>query len=445
MKVSYHQSACVLIESNNTKILCDPWLIDGAYLGSWCIYPPYDFQPSDFDDIDYIYISHIHPDHFDPKTLNCLRKDVPVLIHDFPAKILKNSIERLGFKTIELEHDKRVHLKNNIFMNILAADNCDPQLCGQYIGCVNLQYKTGSNWIDTMCVIDDGNYVIVNTNDCPFDLAQFAAMRINSKYKKVDMLLNGYSGASAFPHMFKMTENESVLAAQHKKSVGFQRAENYIKLLKPRFFLPFSGRYTLGGNLSKYNGKTGEPELEEGFEYLVSKIDQTESKGLLLNNKENFNLTTEKSFSTYTPIDPEHKKNYIKNILSKRKMDYDDDPEPTIDEIKNLISKSFDRFESVRKNNNFSSDTVIIIDFDEEELVSISSKGEGFKFFKNNDVPKYEKYVKMQLDKKLLKRLLEGPSKAHWNIAEGGSHIYFERVPDVYERSLFYNFYYFYA
>ena len=126
-------------------------------------------------------------------------------------------------------------------------------------------------------------------------------------------------------------------------------------------------------------------------------------------------------------------------------MDYDDDPEPTIDEIKNLISKSFDRFESVRKNNNFSSDTVIIIDFDEEELVSISSKGEGFKFFKNNDVPKYEKYVKMQLDKKLLKRLLEGPSKAHWNIAEGGSHIYFERVPDVYERSLFYNFYYFYA
>ena len=86
MKVSYHQSACVLIESNNTKILCDPWLIDGAYLGSWCIYPPYDFQPSDFDDIDYIYISHIHPDHFDPKTLNCLRKDVPVLIHDFPSK-----------------------------------------------------------------------------------------------------------------------------------------------------------------------------------------------------------------------------------------------------------------------------------------------------------------------------------------------------------------------
>jgi len=65
----------------------------------------------------------------------------------------------------------------------------------------------------------------------------------------------------------------------------------------------------------------------------------------------------------------------------------------------------------------------------------------GLNFVNRKKIPTYEKYVKMSLDKKLLKRLLEGPSKQHWNDAEGGSHIYFERVPEEYERALFYCLY----
>ena len=79
MKVTFHQSACVLIEGDGVKILCDPWLVDGAYIGSWHIYPPYEFQPNEFNDVDYIYVSHIHPDHFNDKTLMQLNKDIPVL------------------------------------------------------------------------------------------------------------------------------------------------------------------------------------------------------------------------------------------------------------------------------------------------------------------------------------------------------------------------------
>ena len=74
MKIIFHNSACVVIEGNGTKILCDPWLVDGVYIGAWGIYPPYDFQPADFDDIDYIYVSHIHPDHSSQKTLAHLKK-----------------------------------------------------------------------------------------------------------------------------------------------------------------------------------------------------------------------------------------------------------------------------------------------------------------------------------------------------------------------------------
>ena len=98
MKITFLQSACVLIESDNTKILCDPWLVDGEYYGSWSLYPPYELKPEKFDDVDYIYISHIHPDHCSPKTLSKLNKNIPVLIHNFPVKFLKNTIERLALQ-----------------------------------------------------------------------------------------------------------------------------------------------------------------------------------------------------------------------------------------------------------------------------------------------------------------------------------------------------------
>jgi UDP-MurNAc hydroxylase len=111
MKITYHNSACVTIEDQNVKILCDPWLKNGEFYGSWAIYPPYDFKSSEFEDIDYIYISHIHPDHFSSQTLSSLNKKIPILIHKFHSSFLKNNIEKLGYEVIEIEHNKRINLK----------------------------------------------------------------------------------------------------------------------------------------------------------------------------------------------------------------------------------------------------------------------------------------------------------------------------------------------
>ena len=97
MKITQLNSASILIEDNvgdsKVKILCDPWLEGEEYFGSWAIYPPYDFKPKNFLDVDFIYVSHIHPDHCSAKTLSKLCKKIPVLIHNFPEKFLKNKIE----------------------------------------------------------------------------------------------------------------------------------------------------------------------------------------------------------------------------------------------------------------------------------------------------------------------------------------------------------------
>ncbi|MFC7138114.1 MBL fold metallo-hydrolase [Halobaculum litoreum] len=72
MKVTYLESAAILIETEDAEILCDPWLLDGAYYGSWAHYPEPSFEPEDFAHVDYIYVSHVHPDHFHPPTLDRL-------------------------------------------------------------------------------------------------------------------------------------------------------------------------------------------------------------------------------------------------------------------------------------------------------------------------------------------------------------------------------------
>jgi len=78
MKVTQLNSASVLIEDDsgdsNVKILCDPWLEGEEYMGSWAIYPPYNFKPENFADVDFIYVSHIHSDHVSTKTLSKLKK-----------------------------------------------------------------------------------------------------------------------------------------------------------------------------------------------------------------------------------------------------------------------------------------------------------------------------------------------------------------------------------
>ena len=125
MKVVKLGSATVIIKTNDVNILCDPWLTDGIYYGSWCNYPPINLDDCDFNDIDYVYISHVHPDHFDPKTMDLLSKKIPVLIHKYHQKFLKANIERLGFNVIELDNAIPFQLSETTKLSIYAADNCD--------------------------------------------------------------------------------------------------------------------------------------------------------------------------------------------------------------------------------------------------------------------------------------------------------------------------------
>ncbi len=450
MIITALNSASVLIEDkdnqSNVKILCDPWLVGEEYFGSWGMYPPFEFKPEKFKDVDFIYISHIHPDHCSTKTLEKLNKKIPVIIHNFPEKSLKLTIEKIGFKVIEIEHNLRIRLKKNVFINILAADNCDPNICGKLMGCGLLETKFGTTQIDTMSIIDNEKEVIVNTNDCPYQIAKNTAKIVKSLYPKIDFLLIGYVKASSYPQTFELEESEKKKESILKQEQKIETTKDYIDLFKPKFYMPFAGRYTLTGKLTSLNSFRGEPELETAFEWLEKRIPQEKHRGIILNHYENFNISEKKISKEYIPIIEKDKKKYIEDNLSKKIFDYEKESFPNLSEVLKMIPKAYENFENTRKTIGWESDTNIILKFNNHNKivgepigVIISCNGNGIKNLMNEgDISKIEKYLLMSLDLRLLNWLLQGPKKAHWSLVDIGCHIKYKRVPNIYERGLYY-------
>lgn len=436
MKIQYLQNASVIIENNEEKILCDPWLIDGCYYGAWNHYPKFEFDKRDFENINYIYLSHIHPDHFDKNTLEKLDKNIPVYIHNFPEKFFKKNIEEIGFQVFELENNKRVKL-GQTWINVIAADNCNPEVCNRIFGCTFDEANFGTKQIDTMAVFDDGNQVIVNVNDCPFEIGEFTAKLIKEQYKKIDLLLLGYSGASDYPLCYDFDLKTKLNESIKKKEKRLKDALNYITIFNPKFFLPFAGRYILSGRMYSYLQFKGEPSLDEGFDWLKNQISNKKS-GILLNSKSSFDIDSGETSDKYIPEDIVDKKNYIENILYSKKFDYELEPIPDIKEIFDLIPKCFERFEKKRLEINYSTDVKIILEIDHENFVIINVNGEKFKIIKRTKFRYPKKFLSVKMNINLLNRILKGPKFAHWNNASIGCHIQWKRQPNIYDRSLMY-------
>ena len=448
MKLIYLSSASVIINHEKTNILCDPWLVDGEFYGSWFHYPSLNFKPEDFNFVDYIYISHIHPDHLSMKTLSRMDKKIPIIILNYVDKFLKRNIERLGFNVIELEHNKRTHLKDNLYINILAAHYCNPELCSKLMGCSNVEKIFGATSLDSMSVIDNGKEVVVNTNDCPFEIAKFSADAIKEYYKNIDFLLVGYSGAGPYPQCFDMlTDQEKNDAAIKKKKQFFNQAESYVNLFQPKFFMPFAGRYTLGGKLADLNDQRGVPDLEEAFDYFTvsSNINQKKHKCIILNAQNNFDISTEKATAPYRKSNLREKINYIKNVLSTIKFDFENKPHVTLEQINRLLPKCYERFENRRKKINYNSDKVILLKIIEDKILVISCNGSGYKIIPEVEKKDFKNFLFIELDDRLLNLLLLGPKFAHWNNAEIGSHLRFYRYPDVFERAQYHCLCYFHS
>ena len=444
MKIKLYRSSTIGLNLNGYKILMDPWLTDGEYYGSWSHFPYFDLDKNlnEINSYNAIYISHIHPDHCSDNTLKKIDKKIPIYIHSYHSKFLKFKLERIGFKVIELENNKRTQLDKNAFINIFAADNCDPQLCYKFSGCADLTAtEEHSQQIDTLSLIDDGKNVLMNVNDCPIELAQSTFKDIKKQYDKINVLLTGYGGAGPYPQCFEnLNFDEKIVAAQSKEKQFLNQALKFIDEMKPDYYLPFAGTYTLTGKLSNLQNLRGVSSIDNAYNffenYYSSKNLRHEIKPIKLNADSTFDLSIKEYDKDYKKINQNEYQSYINRNLSNKLLVYEGDDIPSFDEIYELSRKAHQRFLDKKLLNNVNLGSDIFIKVNGNSLML--GKDNNLSVINSNEIEqKSKKYVQYETDIRLLKRLLMGPKYAHWNNAEIGSHLKFYRKPNDFERHVY--------
>ena len=436
MKIRKLGSATVLVETKDSRILCDPWLTDGAYYGSWCNYPPIDLDEYDLSNLDFIYISHIHPDHFDPKTMERVDSSTPVLIHHYHQPFLKRNIERIGFNVIELENAVSFNVSDTTKITIYAADNCDPTICGHMFGCVDKDVN-GSMQLDSLCVIEDDAFTLVNTNDCPYEIAEQSLTEVKKNHKKIDFALVGYTSASLYPHcMMRYDEAEMEMGIQRAQLRGLTTAQRTLEKLQPKFYMPFAGTYILGGANYQKNGNLPIPEIQDAVQYLQEELSNSgiDLSPVLLNYNEFFDLEIEQPSNGYSPISKLDRANYISSTARHFKYSYEDDEYPSDEVICDLFSNAIPRLKRKQLEVGLFEDVHLIFDLPSGSFGVINLK--ELEFYKVDDIQEIQNYQRFKLDPRLLRRALTGPHLANWNNIEIGAHLDFDRQPDVFRQDI---------
>ena len=431
MKLTHLQSSTQLINLGDITILTDPWLTNGEYYGSWYHYPPFDCENIKSLDYDFIYVSHIHPDHLSENTFKSLPVKKPVLVHNYESKFVKRKLEMLGFEVIECDNAVPYQFHNGGSITIYAADNCNPEICGKFIGCGVVEKKFGSTQIDSLALFSMGDYAILNTNDCPYELAYQTIKSNKLDEINIDLLLVGYAGAGAYPQCFVFdSEDEKVRAAKVKEQKFLKKAIEYINLLHPSRFAPFAGTYILGSRLASLNEFRWVPTALHATQFLNEAV-MGASEGIHLEQFDTYDCQSQEMTKSNKKF-AFSKEQYIEKI-SRKPLDYDNDSWNE-NELVDLIEAAYVRFKSKAEEINFTSNTKLVVRSPNIAFrLGTDSKAEIIPV----DSELINPYVRIDVDHDLLHRLLRGPRYAHWNNAEIGSHLTFLRKPNVYERGLY--------
>jgi UDP-MurNAc hydroxylase len=223
MKVTYVGHACIMMESDGTRVLMDPWLTDPTYHGTWWHYPPLEMGVRDVPKIDYLYISHEHPDHFDPPTLRQLDKDVPVIIANFKRKRFRDRLAALGFRHIdEVDFGEEFQCNGSgLTLRLIPPDR---------------------PWDDSAILVKTGDATILNVNDCHLDDATLE--RLGTE-QPIDLAFLTFTGASQYPGCFEFPLASKIERWQQSKQSHLEEFVSWARLLRTKRAVPAAGNYAL--------------------------------------------------------------------------------------------------------------------------------------------------------------------------------------------------------
>lgn len=415
MKFQFIGNACgIFIGSTGSKILCDPWIVNGVFEGSWFHYPPLKTQIKDLQNVDAIYVSHIHPDHYDERYFD-FPKNIPLIILDEGPNFLKKNLLRKGYSNF-------LEIKNN---QTKKFKEFNLTIYKPFTGHIFEESLLG-NLIDSALVLNDKNITAVNFNDNTPD--EKACINIHNKFKKIDMAMLNYNAAGPYPSCFdNLNEKEKKIESDRILKRNFDHLCKIIPLLKPKTVLPFAGSYVIGGKNYIKNNYLGTTTWDQCADYLKKKLG-TKANIICLRENQTFDILNQKSLHKYQRLSKDHMKKYIQEIKN-HKYDYELDEMPNIEKLKKDIGIATDKLLERSKKYGIDFESNLLIEIDGKKITVLNGKDK-----------KRELICKM--DNRLLRRILD--RKSHWNNAEIGTHITFKRSfnkmdPDVHRIMSFFH------
>jgi hypothetical protein len=247
MRLTALNNATTLVQTSDTTLLFDPWIISDLYNGTWSPYPVPPDPTSLLNQVDIVYISHLHQDHWDIETIRLLDPSVRIILPTAPfTHVIESELVRNGYQNIEyMPLATWCSITSEMRIYIIPPLN----RMGQELELYSEYNQDSIMTIDTGLVIQESPskkcHVILGDNT-PYD---FDLAIANLGDLDVGSLWFAYNGfAQDYPLCFDQFTVEDKLKISNQMCL--RREEVNIRLiqhLKPTLLVPHSSEFSLNG------------------------------------------------------------------------------------------------------------------------------------------------------------------------------------------------------
>jgi len=311
MKITFLNHASFIIEEDNFKLCCDPYLFGSAFNNGWSLLKEENHEKQ-LKNLTHIFYSHEHPDHFAVPFLKSInendRSKITVIYQETLDKRVKKFCEGIGYNFIELKNKLPINLSKDV--NVV---------CGKvpfYDSWINFSIK---------------NKNILNVNDCVLENSNLIA-EINQTLKnKIDILFTQFSYASYAP-----TKQLRLKTAQNQ----FLTLKKQDELIKPKFIVPFASFIYYSNEENRYMNDSINTVMS-AHEFMIKNCN---SAPIILRPNQEWDGTSE--------LDNNISLNYWKNIYENiNNLNYLKDTSQITES--ELIFKSKNYIKRLKEKNNF--------------------------------------------------------------------------------------------
>jgi UDP-MurNAc hydroxylase len=207
LRVGLVGHASIILETSQSKVLCDPWFFGTAFNDGWMLRPEIDMSKIDMSNLTHIWLSHEHPDHFHIPTLKKIAtlldpKSIEILFQDTNSEKIFDALAKMGFtKFRKMPHLEPIVVDSHMSLFVYAHRHLDSALG----------------------VLIDGKPVVLNINDT--ELTSSDIKIIKNKFGQFNIVFNqfsiaGFEGHYDAPELQRQRLSVLEKVVEHHRLIG---------------------------------------------------------------------------------------------------------------------------------------------------------------------------------------------------------------------------------